>query len=113
MFSMIYALTLLAGGGPCTPCLEGRWKIVVEQTAERTVTKGSFRVPRGPLGELPQGVCVRINFSIDASGKAAEVVVGRSSGHRALDRAAIHAVERSSFRVQQGGSEAAMVFSVE
>ncbi|WP_245570653.1 TonB family protein [Arenimonas composti] len=92
-------------------CL-ARHEATVAETELLVVHAGSFRVPLGPSGERPSGVCARIGFSIDADGRAVDVQVSRSSGFRSVDRAAAQSVRNTEFMKGRARRQAALVFGM-
>lgn len=71
-------------------------------TAAQWKDKQSPRYPRRQFRHSREG-WVQLNFSVDQAGKAHEVAVVASKGHKAFQRAAIDALHRSTFEPAASG----------
>ncbi len=71
------------------------------------IDTGAVR-PRYPLGSRLRGEegLVRLTVRVDASGKTTDVSVSESSGHSALDRAAVKAAWKARYVTRSGGTRA-------
>jgi protein TonB len=72
-----------------------------------TINTASVR-PRYPLGSRLRGEegLVQLTVQVDGSGRASDVAVAESSGHSALDRAAVKAAWKARYTSQDGTTHA-------